>query len=332
MSAKPAPLLQPRGLRQYLRIYASGIAMGAADLVPGVSGGTMALILGIYRALLEAIQSVNWRNFRALIGGRFGELRREFPWRFLLALGLGLVSAALLLANLLGEWLERQPTLLYSAFAGMILASLLAIAGRVRWRPLPLLAGAISAVAAFIIVGAPALQNADHSLPALFGSGMLAICAMILPGISGAFILLILGQYEYVLAALRGLELLKLAVFGLGCALGLALFSRLLSWLLRRYEQTTMAVLAGFMLGSLRLIADKIQTCARPRWLTSECEALAEGVVVDGAEQAAAFGAGEWLLALALLLAGLLLVSALDQLAAGDNPLLRRFWPRGKYG
>ena len=324
MPAEPTPLLQPRGPRQYLRLYASGIAMGTADLVPGVSGGTMALILGIYRALLEAIQSVNGRNLRALFGGRFADLLREFPWRFLLALGLGILSAVFALANVLGELLETRPTFLYAVFAGMIIASIIAIGARVRWGLLPALACAISAVAAFAIVGAPALQNADHSLPNIFFSGMLAICAMILPGISGSFILLILGQYEHVLGLVRGLDILPLAVFGLGCALGLALFSRLLSWLLRRYEQTTMAVLAGFMLGSLRLIAAKILACGRARWLTSECEAVAEGTVVAGAQQAAAFGAGEWLLALALMLAGLLLVSALDQLAAGDNPLWRR--------
>ena len=105
-----SPLLHPCGVRQYLRLFGSGIAMGTADLVPGVSGGTMALILGIYRALLEAIKSVNLRNLRTLASGRIGQLLSDFPWRFLLALGLGLVSAVLLLANLLGELLENRPT------------------------------------------------------------------------------------------------------------------------------------------------------------------------------------------------------------------------------
>ena len=249
-----SPLLHPCGVRQYLRLFGSGIAMGTADLVPGVSGGTMALILGIYRALLEAIKSVNLRNLRTLASGRIGQLLSDFPWRFLLALGLGLVSAVLLLANLLGELLENRPTFLYAAFAGMIVASILAIAARVRWGVPQALALVGSALVAFVIVAAPQLQEADHSLPTLFFSGMLAICAMILPGISGSFILLILGQYEHVLGLVRGLDLLPLAVFALGCGLGLVLFSRLLSWLLRRYEQTTMAILAGFMLGSLRLI------------------------------------------------------------------------------
>ena len=304
-----SPLLHPRGVRQYLRLFGSGIAMGAADLVPGVSGGTMALILGIYRALLEAIKSVNLRNLRTLASGRIGQLLSDFPWRFLLTLGLGLITAVLLLANLLGELLKNRPTFLYAAFAGMIVASILAIAARVRWGVPQALALVGSALAAFVIVAAPQLQEADHSLPTLFFSGMLAICAMILPGISGSFILLILGQYEYVLDLVRGLDLLPLAIFALGCGLGLMIFSRFLSWLLRRYEQTTMAVLAGFMLGSLRLIAMKASAGidALPRY--------------ELPEQA---------LTLALLLGGLLLVSALDQLAAGDNLLLRRVWPRGK--
>ena len=191
----------------------------------------------------------------------------------------------------------------------MIVASILAIAARVRWGVPQALALVGSALAAFVIVAAPQLQEADHSLPTLFFSGMLAICAMILPGISGSFILLILGQYEHVLGLVRGLDLLPLAVFALGCGLGLVLFSRLLSWLLHRYEQTTMAILAGFMLGSLRLIV---------------MEASA------GIDVLPRYELPEQALTLALLLGGVLLVSALDQLAAGDNPLLRRVWPRGK--
>ena len=244
-----SPLLHPRGVRQYLRLYGSGIAVGAADLVPGVSGGTMALILGIYRALLEAIKSVNLRNLRMFASGRIRQLLSDFPWRFLLALGLGLITAVLLLANLLGELLENRPTFLYAAFAGMIVASILAIAARVRWGVPQALALVGSALAAFVIVAAPQLQEADHSLPTLFFSGMLAICAMILPGISGSFILLILGQYEYVLDLVRGLDLLPLAIFALGCGLGLMLFSRFLSWLLRRYEQNDDGHIGGFYAG-----------------------------------------------------------------------------------
>ncbi|MCY3836792.1 MAG: DUF368 domain-containing protein [Anaerolineaceae bacterium] len=309
MQADRTPLLHPRGWLQYLRLYGSGIAMGAADLVPGVSGGTMALILGIYRALLEAIRSVNGHHLRMLLAGRFLQLWREFPWRFLLALGIGLLSAVFLLANVLGELLEKRPTFLYAFFAGMIIASILAIVARVRWGGPQALAFLLSTVAAFVIVAAPQLQEADHSLPTLFFSGMLAICAMILPGISGSFILLILGQYEYVLGLVRQLELIPLAVFAFGCVLGLMLFSRLLSWLLRHYEHTTMALLAGFMLGSLRLIVRE----------------ASEGVAV-----LPHFAWPEQALVLALTLAGLLLVSVLDQLAAGENPLMQRVgWFRG---
>ena len=296
-----SPLLNPRGFSQYLRLYLSGIAMGAADLVPGVSGGTMALILGIYRALLEAIRSVNLRNLGILARGRIGQLLREFPWRFLVALGLGILSAVLLLANLLGELLENQPTYLYTFFFGMIVASTLSIAARVRWGAPQGFALVVSALVAYVVVGAPELQNVDHGPPTIFFSGMLAICAMILPGISGSFILLILGQYEHILGLVRNLELQPLAIFALGCGLGLVLFSRLLSWLLRHHEQTTMAILAGFILGSLQLIVSKASA---------------------GIEVLPRYEISEQLLTLALLLGGLLLVSALDQMATGSNPLM----------
>ena len=309
MQKETPPLLHPRGIAQYLRLYGSGIAMGAADLVPGVSGGTMALILGIYRALLEAIKSVNLHHLRTLLGGRIRQLLREFPWRFLLALGLGILSAVFLLANVLGNLLENRPTFLYAFFAGMIIASILAIAARVRWGAPQAAAFVVSTVVAYVIVAAPQLQEADHGLPTIFLSGMLAICAMILPGISGSFILLILGQYEHVLGLVRSLDLFPLAVFAIGCGLGLVLFSRLLSWLLRHYEQTTMALLAGFMLGSLRLIVREASA---------------------GVEILPRYELPEQALTLALLLVGLLLVSTLDQLAAGENPLLRRVWPQGK--
>ena len=307
MQKETPPLLHPRGIGQYLRLYGSGIAMGAADLVPGVSGGTMALILGIYRALLEAIKSVNLHHLRTLLGGRILQLLREFPWRFLLTLELGILSAVFLLANVLGDLLENRPTFLYAFFAGMIIASILAIAVRVRWGAPQAAAFVVSTLVAYVVVATPQLQEADHSLPTIFLSGMLAICAMILPGISGSFILLILGQYEHVLGLVRSLDLLPLAVFAIGCGLGLVLFSRLLSWLLRHYEQTTMALLAGFMLGSLRLIVREASA---------------------GVEILPRYELPEQALTLALLLVGLLLVSTLDHLAAGENPLLRRVWPR----
>ena len=282
--------------------------MGSADLVPGVSGGTMALILGIYRAWLEAIKTINLRNLRILLRGKLGQLLAEFPWRFLLTLGLGILTAALLLANLLGDLLEDRPTYLYATFAGMIIASILNIGMRVRWRWGQVLAFCAAALAAYFIVGAPELQGADHGLPTLFLSGMLAICAMILPGISGSFILLVLGQYQYVLSLVRGLEIGPLGVFTAGCALGLVSFSRLLSWLLSRYEQVTMATLAGFMLGSLRLIAQKAS---------------------DGVALLPRYQLSEQALTLLLVVGGFLLVSTLDQLASGENPLWRRLSRRG---
>lgn len=301
---KQVDLSRPRAPREYFRLFFTGFAMGAADIVPGVSGGTMAFILGIYETLINAIKSFDLRAFRLATGLKLRELFDHIPVRFLLALGLGLATAIFTLSNVLGRALDEQPALVFAFFGGLILASIVAIGVKLRWTPSTMIALAVGAVFAFVLVGLNPLENADHSPPVLFFSGMIAIMAMILPGISGSFILLILGQYAFVLGAVRSFDFLSIAFVGLGAIIGLGLFSRVLSWLLRHYEQVTIAALVGFMVGSLRKIVHEVGL---------------------GAGQAASFGTTEILIALALLVVGFLLVSALDHLQSRSNPVIGLF-------
>lgn len=300
---------RPKTLAEYLRIYLTGFAMGAADIVPGVSGGTMAFILGIYETLLDAIKSVNIGALRLLLARRFGALFDHVPVRFLIPLGLGIATAILALSNLLGTLLEDHPLFVFAFFAGLILASIVAVGVKIRWNAVAGVAVVAGAVFAFWLVGLPALRDASHDPLTLFASGAVAICAMILPGISGSFILLILGQYEYVLGAVRQLDVVTVALVGAGAVVGILGFSRILSWLLKHYETATIAALVGFMIGSLRTI-----------WERSS----------EGAAKYVDFGVGHVAGALALVLLGFLIVSLMDHLQTRDNPVFRLFRRSGR--
>jgi putative membrane protein len=229
------------------------MAMGSADIVPGVSGGTIALLLGIYETLLGSIRSLTDRAFlEALLQRRLRDALEMVPWRFLLALGSGILLAALTLARVLSWLLENQPVFLWSFFTGLVLASVFVVTGRVPgWNVPRLLQFAIGAAGAYLLVGMVPAQTPETPLFLLL-SGALAICAMILPGISGAFILVLLGKYQYVLDAVNNMDVVTIAIVGVGAIAGLVSVARLLSWLLARYHDATMAFLGGLMLGSLR--------------------------------------------------------------------------------
>ena len=254
----PTPV-RPRtftdNLKDSLVVYLKGLVMGSADVVPGVSGGTMALILGIYETLILSLQQLSGPAFwKALRGLKVAAAFEAVNGRFLVALVAGIATAVLLFAHLITWLLETQQTLLYSLFFGLILASVFVVGRRVRrWTPLPLAALVLSALGAFVLVSLSPTTT-PNSPWFLFLSGALAICAMVLPGISGAFILLLLGKYVYVLNAVSRLDLVAIALFGLGALVGLLSFVRLLGWLFARYYSLTIALLTGFMLGSLRKI------------------------------------------------------------------------------
>jgi len=298
-------LAHPKTPRQYLRLYLTGFAMGAADIVPGVSGGTMAFILGIYADLLDAIKSFDFTALRLALRLRLREALAHIPLAFLLAVGLGILTAIATLSGALSHLLETHPTFVFAFFGGLILASIVSVGVKIRWALATVVALVAGAVAAFIIVGLPILQNVSHDPLTLFISGAIAICAMILPGISGSFILLILGQYEYVLNAVRDRDILTLVIVAAGCAVGIMAFSRVLSYLLKHYYQVTIAALTGFMIGSLRTIWDRSS---------------------QGAAALEQFGAGEVALALALVAVGFVLVSVLDHAQSRENPFVGLFW------
>jgi putative membrane protein len=228
--------------------------MGASDVVPGVSGGTMAFILGIYEELIDAIKSIDLASFRLLATLNIRAFLERVSWRFLAAVGVGILTAIFSLAKILSWLLHNEPVLIWSFFFGLILASVVTVSRRVahwslsRW--IGLLGGILGA---YVTVGLVPVSTPEQPW-FLFLSGAIAICAMILPGISGSFILVLLGKYHFVLEAVNNRDFFTLSVVAAGACVGIASFSRLLGWLFKKYHDLTVAVLAGLMLGSLRKV------------------------------------------------------------------------------
>ena len=240
-----------------------GFAMGAADLVPGVSGGTVALLLGIYDRFIGAIRGVAAIPSRLLRGDISGARSKfkEADWVFVLPLGIGIVIAVFSLASLMERLLHDYPEEMAGIFMGLVLASLVATylsleppAKKARLTFWELLLAAAVAAGVFVLLGFSATPQTDPSLLAYLGAGTLAICAMVLPGISGSFLLLIVGMYAALLAAVDDIALAQLLIFCSGAAIGLALFSTLLHRLLTQFRRPTTAVLLGLLLGSMRVL------------------------------------------------------------------------------
>ena len=239
---------------RYIVLALKGCAMGMADVVPGVSGGTIAFISGIYEELLDSIRSVDASALRLLLRFRLAEFWRHINGRFLLPVLLGIAVAIFSLARLMTYLLTNHPIAIWSFFFGLIVASALLVARQIgRWDWRTVLAFAVGAAAAWwITVATPAETPDDWWFVML--SGAIAICAMILPGISGAFILLLLGKYQYIMHAVGEFDIPVIAVFVIGAAAGIISFSHLLSWLLKHWHDVTVAVLMGFMVGSLNKV------------------------------------------------------------------------------
>jgi putative membrane protein len=238
----------------YLILAIKGFFMGAANVVPGVSGGTMALILGIYEELIHAIRSFNLRFLRLFAMLKIKEAISSLAWPFLLPVVVGVLAATLSLAELLSWLLFAYPIMVWSFFFGLILASVFSVGRFVKaWKVSTFTAIALGGVGAYFLFGVIPVATPEASW-FLFMCGFLAICAMILPGISGAYILVLLGKYHFTLEAVNNRDIGTLLILTLGAAVGLLSFVRVLSWLLKRYHDLTMAVLIGLMLGSLRKI------------------------------------------------------------------------------
>ncbi|RED92842.1 putative membrane protein [Marinoscillum furvescens DSM 4134] len=226
--------------------------MGGADVIPGVSGGTMALITGIYEELIDSIRSIDATALKLLLGFQIAALWRHINGSFLVNVFAGVLISIFSLAKLITFLLENHPIPVWSFFFGLILISAFYVLPRQRdWRAYIFLV--VGVVIAYTITSlAPA--ETPTALWFIFLSGAIAICAMILPGISGSFILLLLGKYEYVLGAVKSFDLGVIVVFALGCAIGIVTFSKLIHWLLHHQKVATLSILAGFMLGSLNKI------------------------------------------------------------------------------
>ena len=228
--------------------------MGAADVVPGVSGGTIAFITGIYEELINSIKSINLNAFKLLLSGKLADFWKAINGTFLLSVFLGVGISVLSLAKGLEYLLDNYPILVWSFFFGLIVASAIYVARTIeRWKADTVIGAILGvAIAYTITVITPAEANTSYWF--IFLSGAIAICAMILPGISGSFILVLLGMYKFILSSLSDMNIAVIAVFMVGAGVGVISFSNVLSWLLKKYHNTTIAVLAGFMVGSLNKV------------------------------------------------------------------------------
>ena len=231
-----------------------GMGMGAADVVPGVSGGTIAFITGIYEELILSIKGINLEAVRFFFTGRWRSFWKQINGNFLLALFAGIAISVISLAKLLEFLLENHPVMIWSFFFGLVLASSYSVSRKIsRWNIAKITALVCGAGVAFYITSVTPTTTTGATWFVIF-SGALASCAMILPGISGSFILLLLGKYSFALHAVNERIILDLLLLGAGAVTGLILFANLLAWLLRKYHDTTIALLVGFMLGSLNKI------------------------------------------------------------------------------
>ena len=244
-----------RSLKEYVVISLKGMAMGAADVVPGVSGGTIAFISGIYEELLNSISSFNFSLINVFKNEGIKSVWIKVNGDFLVSLFVGILISVLSLAKLIESMLENHPIVIWSFFFGLVLASIIYIGKQItKWTKGSVLCLILGAILAFYITTLNPMVSANSSPWFLFLAGMIAICAMILPGISGSFILVLLGAYKPVLNALNTKDFVSIIIFLVGAILGLLSFSRILKWLFSTYKNYTLATLTGFIIGSLNKI------------------------------------------------------------------------------
>ncbi len=243
-----------RTFKDYLLLFFKGIGMGSADVVPGVSGGTIAFITGIYEELLNSIRSVDGQAIGLLLKFKIADFWQKINGNFLAAVFAGVIVAVFSLSKVLTYLLANFPIQLWSFFFGLIVASALLVSKQItKWSVGSIITGLIGAGLAYLITITAATQTTDATW-FVFVSGMIAICAMILPGISGSFILILLGKYQFILAAAKGFKIGTLLVFMAGCLVGILSFSHIVSWTLKKYYNLTIAFLAGIMIGSLNKV------------------------------------------------------------------------------
>jgi putative membrane protein len=243
-----------RNFSDYIVISFKGIAMGAADAVPGVSGGTIAFISGIYEELINTISNINFSLIKTLKREGFSAFWKQCNGNFILSLLTGIIISYVSFMRLAKHLIENHPILIWSFFFGLIVASIFLVGKQIKtWNLTVLIGLALGTLAAYYITTIPSMGSNEHPL-FLFFAGALAICAMILPGISGSFILVILGAYKTLSDALHDFDFKKIAMFAFGALFGILSFSHVLKWLFKNYHNVTLALLTGFIFGSLNKI------------------------------------------------------------------------------
>lgn len=297
--------------------FLKGFAMGAANVVPGVSGGTIAFITGIYQRLLNALKAFDMKAIRLLLKFDIGAFAKHVDLAFLISLGLGVITSILTLAKVLKDAYEHSPVLVDAFFFGLILASIFSVGRMVKkWRPIEMIALLLGVgIAVWLAFLEPAAEN--KNIAYLLVCGVAGMCSMIIPGISGSFILLLMGNYKLiVLNAVNDLRAMNLAEslpilipVGIGAVLGLVVLSRVLSWLFKKYHDTAVALITGFVAGSLVII-----------W---PWKSIAESVMVNDKVKVLAWHRefpnlqlGSTWIALAWLVGGIALIAVTEKLAA----------------
>ncbi|MGL5635693.1 MAG: DUF368 domain-containing protein [Bacteroidales bacterium] len=243
-----------RTIKDYLLLVVKGMGMGAADVVPGVSGGTIAFLVGIYEELINSIKSVNASSLSLFFTFKWKEFWKAINGNFLLSVVSGIAISLLSLAKVITYLLLTYPVMVWAFFFGLVLASTYFVSLRIKqWGFSPIVAFLLGAIGAFYITMATPTETPD-AYWFIFLSGAIAICAMILPGISGSFILVLLGKYFFMMDAIQNVRIPYILVFISGAAIGIVMFSNVLSFLLRRFHDLTIALLTGFMFGSLNKV------------------------------------------------------------------------------
>lgn len=301
-----------RRFLDYLLIYLKGMAMGAADMVPGVSGGTIALIVGVYERLLKAVSACTPQKLLWLFRGRIRDTWQAIDGTFLVALVAGILTSIAALANLLGYLLEEHGELTWSFFFGLILVSVYIVGREVhRWNIWTLLLVALGTGFAYMITVAAPVQWSAAPL-FIFLAGAIAICAMILPGISGSFVLVLLGLYTTILGAVRSFDLATLLIFATGCVVGMLSFARLVSWLLDNVRNATMAVATGLLIGSLNKVWPWKQTISWRENSAGVMEPMHQNNVLPATYETLTGEPSWWVAGMLLMAAAVLLVLMLE--------------------
>jgi putative membrane protein len=256
-------------MKKYILLYLKGIAMGAADVVPGVSGGTIAFISGIYEELLSSIKSIDLEAIKLFFTGKWKSFWTKINGTFLVVLLSGIATAIVSTAKLILYLLEHHPILIWSFFFGLVIASAVLVSQKIKtWNALNIISLLIGTGISYYITTISVVADESTNLAYIFLCGMVAICAMILPGISGSFILLLMGGYHLIIGCIKNsveavsnaqfvllIDYFKiLGVFGMGCAIGISLFSHVLTWLYKHYHDLVIALLVGFLIGSLNKV------------------------------------------------------------------------------